>query len=169
MPGGLQKTPVRILLTVMTAAMMVLIFCFSMETAEKSDQTSGALTKTVISVAYPEYKQYTPIRQKSLYDQVQHIVRKSAHFTEYTLLGLLMRLCLESWFGRRKGLVPISWGSGTLYAVTDEIHQLLIDGRSGQWTDVLLDSSGVLTGVLISTVVLWLLRRHRERRRIQAA
>jgi VanZ family protein len=30
------------------------------------------------------------------------------------------------------------------------MHQLLIDGRSGQWTDVLLDSAGVLAGVMIA-------------------
>ena len=37
---GLQQTWVRILLTVLTAAMMALIFFFSTEPAEKSDATS---------------------------------------------------------------------------------------------------------------------------------
>ena len=36
----------------------------------------------------------------------------------------------------------------------DELHQLLIDGRSGQWSDVLLDSGGVLTGALIAGLIL---------------
>ena len=48
---------------------------------------------------------------------------------------------------------------GTLYAVTDEMHQLLIEGRSGQWTDVLIDSAGALTGVLIIALVLWMVRK----------
>ena len=81
-------------------------------------------------------------------------MRKTAHFTEYALLGLLVRFCLQSWIGnRKKHLLPAGWIFGTLYAVTDELHQLLTDGRAGQWTDVVLDSSGVLTGAVIASVV----------------
>ena len=85
---------------------------------------------------------------------VQHLVRKTAHFTEYALLGLLIRFCLQSWTGGRKHLLPASWVFGTLYAVTDELHQLLTDGRAGRWKDVAIDSSGVLTGAVIAAVVL---------------
>ena len=55
--------------------------------------------------------------------------------------------------------MPAGWGFSTLYAVTDEMHQLLIEGRSGQWTDVLIDSAGALTGVLIIALVLWMVRK----------
>ena len=68
----------------------------------------------------------------------------------------MIRLCLESWFGYRlkryKILAFISFGTGTAYACSDELHQISIDGRSGQWTDVLVDGSGVLTGVLLGTL-----------------
>ena len=36
---------------------------------------------------------------------------------------------------------------------------MLIDGRSGQWTDVLLDSCGVLAGVLLVTLILGRLQK----------
>ena len=158
--------PVRLVLTVMTTAMMIVIFCLSMEPAEKSDETSGILSRKVISVVYPEYERYPIEKQQSLYEHVQHLVRKSAHYIEYMTLGILLRLCTESWIGKKKGVTWISWGIGALYAATDELHQLAIDGRSGQWTDVLLDSSGVLTGVLISTGVLFLVRRRQKRRNL---
>ena len=134
---------------------IVLIFVFSTEDAERSDRTSGGISRAVIRLVYPDYDRKTPEEQQACYDSIQHLVRKSAHFTEYTILGLLIRLCLESWFGRRKGMLPASWALGTLYAGTDELHQLLIDGRSGQWTDVLLDSGGVMTGVLIASLILY--------------
>ena len=38
-----------------------------------------------------------------------------------------------------------------IYALTDEFHQTFIDGRSGQISDVFLDSSGSL----IATVVFY--------------
>ena len=79
------------------------------------------------------------------------------------LLGISLRLCLESWFGRRRWLIPGSWGAGTCYAAFDELHQLLVDGRSGQWTDVLIDSAGVLCGVMLITGILALVRRKKEK------
>ena len=79
------------------------------------------------------------------------------------LLGFLSRLCLESWFGHRmkrnRILALIGFGAGTAYACTDELHQLAIDGRSGQWTDVLVDSSGILAGVTLGTLLVKNLNR----------
>lgn len=164
--GSLQKTQVRILLTMLTAAMMAMIFFFSTETAERSDRTSGSISMAVISVLYPDYENLPAEKMKEIYDNVQYSVRKTAHFTEYLILGVLMRLCLESWFGRRKLIAPVSWASGSLYACTDELHQMMIDGRSGLWTDVLLDSFGVLTGVIGVTLILVLLKEMRIKKNV---
>ncbi len=161
---GLQRTWVRILLTVLTLAVMGMIFFFSTETAEQSDETSGYFTRQVIDVLYPDYAKYEKKQQQSLYDSIQTVIRKMAHYTEFAILGFLMRLSLESWFGKRKWLTPVSWGLSTLYASTDEMHQILIDGRSGQWTDILLDSAGVLSGVLIAVLVLFLVRKRTTRK-----
>ena len=76
---------------------------------------------------------------------------------EYALLGFLVRLLGESYAWRGRGW--IAWGGGTLYAVTDELHQLFSDGRSAQAADVLLDSAGVLSGVLAAMLALFLARR----------
>ncbi len=166
--SGLQKTWVRILLTVLTLALMAVIFFFSTETAEKSDATSGQITEQVIDTLHPDYETYPEIRKKKIYDATQRIVRKAAHFFEYLVLGVLLRLCLESWFGSRPGLSFASWASGSLYAGTDELHQLITDGRSGQWSDVLLDSGGVLAGVLAASFVLWLVFRNAGRKETKA-
>ena len=72
--------------------------------------------------------------------------------------GFVIRLCLESWFGYRlkkyRVLALIGFGAGTAYACTDELHQLTIDGRSGQCTDVMVDGSGVLIGVVLGTMLI---------------
>ena len=151
---GWQRTWVRVLLTTMTAAVMLLIFIFSNETADKSDRTSGTFARVAIRITYPDFDEMPESEQEEVFNVFQHLVRKTAHFTEYALLGLLIRFCLQSWVGgKRKHLLPASWIFGTLYAVTDELHQLLTDGRAGQWTDVVLDSSGVLAGAVIASVV----------------
>ena len=39
--------------------------------------------------------------------------------------------------------------AGFLYAVSDEIHQIFVPGRSGEPRDVLIDTSGVLIGICL--------------------
>lgn len=92
-----------------------------------------------------------------------HIVRKAAHFTEYTAIGMLLLSCAYS-FDRVK---PQRYYAQVLFAglavpVCDETIQLNVDGRSGQISDVLLDFSGVLTGVLIMFSVYVLYRKIRK-------
>ncbi len=163
MKTGWQTPWVRAVTTLLTVVVMVMIFCFSMETADDSDKRSGVISEVFIRIFFPGYEQMDPARQQAVYDNVQHIVRKLAHFTEYLMLGFMIRLCLESWFGRRKILFPCAWAAGTVYAGTDELHQMLVDGRNGQWADVLLDSSGIMTGVLIAGLILFATWKKRHR------
>ena len=63
---GLQRNWVRILLTVLTLAVMVMIFLFSRETAQKSDATSGTLTRWVISIVWPDFGDYPEEEQQAV-------------------------------------------------------------------------------------------------------
>ena len=159
MRTGWQQNWVRILLTVLTLSMMVLIFFFSAEDAEQSNHTSAVVSEWVAERTVPEYRQLPPARKRTVLDQLQRTVRKCAHFLEYTVLGFLLRCCAESWFEGRRRLPLYSWMIGAVYAATDEAHQLLVDGRGGSVLDVLLDSSGVLTGVLIGMLLIHEIRK----------
>ena len=121
---GWQKTWVRTATTLLTAAVMVIIFFFSTESGDESDRRSGVISMTVIRLIHPEYEQADEETQKSIYDDVQHIVRKCAHFSEYMLLGFLIRLCLESWFGHRmkKARILAIAGFGAA-AVMDQVSR----------------------------------------------
>ena len=144
----------RLATTLLTVLMMVVIFLFSAETAEESDLTSGFFARILIRVFCPGFNELNEAEQQVVYDQYQTVIRKCAHFTEYLLLGLLLRLCYMSWFGDRGAPGILSWVTGALYAGTDELHQVLIDGRSGQVWDVLIDCGGVFIGVLIAIPVI---------------
>ena len=85
----------------------------------------------------------------------EHVVRKTAHFTEYAILGVLYLLTARSRGSLRGRLtLPLFWG--LLTPVADESLQLLVEGRSGQLTDVLLDFSGVLAGMGVCLLILWM-------------
>ena len=158
----MRKTWIRIGTTLITIGVMVMIFCFSTEPAEKSDTTSGIISKRVADAVRPGWDTLRQEEKKLFFDTVQYYVRKTAHFTEFALLGFCLRICLESWAGRKRGLSLFSWAGATGYAVLDEMYQRTVDGRSGQWQDVLIDSSGVLTGALIAAAALYLLLTRRR-------
>ena len=163
----MQKTWVRILSTGMTIAMMAVIFFFSTEPAVKSDSTSGIIAERIADMTRPDWRTMQPEERKAFFDQIHYAVRKAAHFTEFAMLGFSLRICLESWLGGREkgksGLGFPSWLGATIYAALDEMHQRLVDGRTGRWQDVMIDSSGVLTGVLLACLLIRLIYR-RERR-----
>ena len=89
------------------------------------------------------------------------IVRKGAHFTEYTILGGFLVPAVKEWMAADTTPVPVSmeriaaWLAGTLYAVTDEIHQFFVPGRSCELRDIVIDSCGVLAGVLVVSLAIW--------------
>ncbi len=153
-----QNPWIRAVTTFLTVAVMIMIFCFSMENADLSDRRSGFFADTLIRIIHPDFKLLDEAARQAIYERTQFIVRKCAHFTEYMVLGFFLRLCLESWFGHRlkkyRVLALTGFGAGTGYACTDELHQLSIDGRSGQWGDVLVDACGVLAGVTLATMLI---------------
>ena len=97
-----------------------------------------------------------------------HLIRKLAHFTEYAVLGALLLLLTAVGFRVRLQTVVNCLFFLMAAALTDETIQMFSDGRSSQITDVWLDFSGVLTGILVGMFCLalcrmcYLLYKHRN-------
>ena len=89
----------------------------------------------------------------------QHIVRKLAHFCEYTLEGFLLMLCMRVYSRHPLRHISVPLLGGVLTALADETIQLYSPGRSSQVTDVWLDSVGVLAGILAALILMMLCRR----------
>jgi VanZ family protein len=68
------------------------------------------------------------------------ILRKLAHVAEYAILGALLGRAV-----RRPG---VALALGVLYAVSDEVHQVFVEGRHGSPLDVLIDTAGIVAGLL---------------------
>lgn len=78
---------------------------------------------------------------------LNRIVRKLAHLTEFTILGSLLYTILRRYI--TYGTVIKTIGLGMLIASLDEFIQLFSPGRSSQISDVLIDTVGVIIGILI--------------------
>ncbi|MBQ7844885.1 MAG: VanZ family protein [Clostridia bacterium] len=129
-------------------AVAAMIFGFSAQDGTASTSVSTVIVQAVIEVVDPDYGLRTVQEQQDVFAFVEKLVRKAAHFTEYAALGFFIRLLVGSYgLGRR---TRVSWLIGTLYACTDELHQLFIAQRAAMWQDVLLDSAGVLAGIVVA-------------------
>ena len=69
------------------------------------------------------------------------VLRKLAHFGEYAVLGALLARALR--------FQAAAAALGSLYAVTDELHQAFVGGRHGSPLDWALDTAGVVAGVVL--------------------
>ena len=143
---GKYSTALSLLLVL---AVMVMIFCFSAENAEKSGKTSGKIVDAILMLCCPEYQELSFQRQSRLRGNLSFAVRKTAHFTEFALLGFSLMLHI-SLLQKKRPLRYAPWwaaGIGALYAASDEAHQFFVGGRAPSFMDVGIDSLGVLFGL----------------------
>lgn len=86
--------------------------------------------------------------------QVQLVVRKGAHVTEYAILALLlyralrrsMKVDADTWC---RTCAVIAWMLATLYAASDEWHQTFVPSRGGSFHDVIIDGCGAALGLVL--------------------
>ena len=91
-------------------------------------------------------------------DDGGHLIRKLAHFTEFTALGATLGwLCGMLGKGRLRPFVY-----GVLAASADETIQRFVPDRGPSVKDVLLDSCGVLTGIVLLYLGHTYLNKHLE-------
>lgn len=134
---------------VLTVLMMAFIFFQSALPADVSSKESDFLVPQISKLLNVEP------------DTASTLIRKTAHLLEYLVLGILMSLTAGEILAKhsvklrhsRLLRILIPFGAGALYAVSDEIHQLFVPGRSGQFLDVGLDCFGVAAGVFIIFVI----------------
>ena len=142
----------RVIFTFALIACIVFIFSNSMQIGDVSKTASGRVLLLMKKV-------FTRLGMPGAANHLtDHIVRKLAHFCEYALEGFLLTLCLRVY--TKHVLKHVSWPilGGLLTALTDETIQLFVPGRSSQVTDVWIDFSGVMTGLIVGLILLGLIR-----------
>lgn len=141
----------RVIVFILTAGMIAFAFIHSSMPADLSSEESEGVMVILQNIL--DFFGFST-------ELTDHIVRKAAHFAEYTAIGMLLVSCAYS-FSRTK---PYRYYSQILFAglataVIDETIQLNVAGRSGQITDVLLDFSGVITGAVFMLLFYMIYRK----------
>lgn len=143
----------RIIFFILIIINCMTIFYFSNQVANVSSASSGRIVNFLAQVLPALKNMPEEEKQEVCSNVLQPIVRKTAHFSIYTLLGFFtMNFALTFNTNNYKRTIA-SWGAGTLYATTDEFHQYFILGRSCEFRDVCIDSLGVFTGIMIAILL----------------
>ena len=145
----MKKGKKRIVCTVF----LVLNLCFIWGNSLLPAQISGAISlwlKGAIHQFFPGIAIGAPATG-------DHLLRKIAHFSEFTCLGLLFSFRFRLW---KK---PVLWAlpCGVCSAAIDECIQIFVPGRGPGVKDVAIDSGGVLLGFLLSLLLIWLFSRRK--------
>lgn len=144
----------RIILLILIFLNLGTIFFFSHQDSKASGKLSSDITNQ-IKVHTPRYAEKTEAQQKVVHTQTQYLIRGLAHGTLFFSLGVLSILLLRAykscWFWYLGNLLM-----GFLVALSDEIHQLYVPGRSFGWDDISYDMFGFLLGMLTVLLFVWI-------------
>ena len=156
---------IRIFLGILILVNMLLIFAFSAQSGEKSDQTSGKVTQTVAEITVKDFHKKPLDQQTKIMKELHPPIRKIAHMLEFGSLGALIFLFLLTWKGKLMLQYASSLSATFLYACTDEWHQRLSEGRGPQFRDVLIDLSGALITCTLLLGLILLLRNAKRKQK----
>ncbi|MEK5104491.1 VanZ family protein [Cytobacillus sp. FSL M8-0252] len=123
---------------------MAMIFILSHQPGTQSSQLSGGITEVIAA--------WVPFSIENLHT-LETFIRKNAHFFAYFILGIFILFAIRQGNILTRQKLLISWILTTVYAASDEFHQLFIPGRSGEVRDVLIDSVGAATGLILFSIV----------------
>lgn len=132
---------------------MIVIFSFSMQNGGES---SGVSNQVILFIEKITGIQLMHNQWISL-DTIQFLIRKAAHMSEYAILAMLLYMFARESKIQSSFIFALIFSM--LYACTDEFHQLFVSGRSGQWQDVFIDTSGSFLGLCVQQ--LWFVLKYK--------
>lgn len=122
---------------------------FSAQNGDESSELSQGFLRTFIL-------RFTPDNiSEDIVNMMEYIIRKCAHMTEYAVFGILVfyQIKLYRLFEKEWNRIVMAVICVMIYASTDEIHQLFVGGRSGRFTDVLIDTAGGFIGIMAAAFI----------------
>lgn len=140
---------------------MGFIFYQSSQSGAASNEISHEIINQLSNRAKPsnliESEQREELKQdiKNMpsFEALNVMIRKSAHAFEFLVLALLLAWVLTEYHFNSWKLVILTLIGVCLYAVSDEFHQLFVEGRSARLFDILVDCVGGIVGVFLFQIL----------------
>ena len=142
----------RIIMIIALLCTMFTIYRFSSQNGTQSKGISTKVSQFILNFSNT-YKEANTKEQTRMLNRTNAIIRKIAHFSIYTLLGLIIMGLMTKTKLKDKWRILITIGLGMLYAILDEFHQSFSPGRTPKITDVYIDTLGVILGALLVILI----------------
>ena len=136
----------KIIKWILVVLWMGLIFYFSSRNSEDSTVQSQSVVNKTNFVEIYESK--TNVDSETALEDVDRIIRKIAHAIEFLVLAVLLCSALSEHNLSINKVLLISFIICLIYSASDEAHQLLVSGRSGEIRDIIIDNIGTLLGLV---------------------
>lgn len=158
----MKKIIFRIILIMLLCLTFYTIFQFSSENSIQSSSRSMKVMRKVVDI-FPYTKNLNESTKIKIVKKSQPIIRKLAHFSIYTLVGILIMTFMSTYKLLLFKKFSISTIVGLCYAISDEYHQSFVPGRSAEIRDVVIDTSGVVFGIIIVLTIIFVYKALGER------
>lgn len=163
----MKKNLLRALFLSLLITIFVLIFNFSSQNGEESGSLSKMVTEKIVNTL-PYIKRLRILMiKKKIIENGEIIVRKLAHLSIYTLVGIFAMAFMCTFNTKLLYKFGISFLVGLIYAITDEYHQSFVAGRGPAITDVCIDTAGVCIGIVIVLIIISIYKKLRIRKMSQ--
>lgn len=153
-----KKITLRIFAAILAVIWMGVIFSFSGQNSEESTEVSVSVSYKVVESADRLFGlDWQDSKILEVAKLIEDGVRKTAHMIEYGILAVFVGMALGSWespIGKtmiNKDIINLL--ICLLYASSDEIHQLFVEGRHGCVKDVFIDAVGSLIIICIVSFI----------------
>ena len=133
----------------LTILWMAVIFWFSSRNADLSTEDSTRIGRAIAGILAKGFDGWDESAKEAFVLSIDHAVRKTAHFLEYGLLGILASGIFAEYRMRPGKWMRRALLTGMLYACFDEIHQSFTPGRSCSVWDWCADTLGAIIGSIV--------------------
>ena len=152
---------IRIILIILLLMTFSIIFGFSSQDGEESKGLSRKITE-LITQNNEKIQSLSSQEKEEVLDRIEAVIRKIAHFSIYTIIRILLMALMCMFNIVDKTRVGITLVLGIIYAATDEFHQVFVQGRTALITDVVIDTMGVILGILLVLLIREIYRKIQE-------
>ena len=158
----------RLLLNVLSFFPAIVLLCFIFVFSSQNGEESGSLSFEISLFLARLFSPLLPTTDANELllaraESIHLLVRKAAHITEFFLLTLSIYLPLYTCFRKKLSFskrLLLCFCFSVFFSVSDEFHQAFIPGRSGNFTDVCIDTVGIILAALL------LLLRHSKKKSV---
>ncbi len=139
-------------------SLIILILMASLQNSDQSSNQSSIITDIVIDSI--EFIKNDEISWS--YEEVHHIIRKTiGHFGSFLLCGFFGLLTFYNFLHRKKKSLILTMIVGAVVAFSSEMLQLISEGRSCEFKDMVIDTFGYLWGTIICLLIIIIVNKRK--------